>query len=328
MVTCCPVGEEVSMSCMSTALMGARASHIGGIHLHKLFGWQPQKDTIRPYQYAEQAMQKIMRSSTLQHALLTVDVLFIDEAGQLAAELLSVIDIMFRKLRKSVTPFGGVLITGTMDHTQLQPINALPFLLSSHILTCFTMVQLKVSVRAHFDPLFQEFQEICRRNPFDLRTDAVAKERFYYLAQTIFTYVSDWGSDEIKPVMTRIFSRKNSVKDETRLFTDGLIETLKRRDDVPFFICKAVDSHKRGLAEYTPASPASIKSLNNALREPETLVFFPYALYEVTTNDTSNGLYNHSNLALLVDMPDEQTLEVFGSIRVLIAPPGTQHVES
>ena len=36
-----------------------------------------------------------------------------------------------RKLRASPISFGGVLVLGTMDHTQIQPINQLPFLTSS-----------------------------------------------------------------------------------------------------------------------------------------------------------------------------------------------------
>ena len=62
-------------------------------------------------------------------------------------------------------PFGGVLILGTMDHAQLQPINASPFLCSTLILTTFTMVELKSSVRTANDALFHEFQQLTRMNP-------------------------------------------------------------------------------------------------------------------------------------------------------------------
>jgi hypothetical protein len=42
-----------------------------------------------------------------------------------------------------------------MDHTQIQPINQLPFLTSSMVLTCFQAIQLQHSVRAHGDIEFQ-----------------------------------------------------------------------------------------------------------------------------------------------------------------------------
>ena len=86
--------------------------------------------------------------------LLTVDVLVIDECGMLSAEQLCALDLMLRKLRQVSTPFGGVLIFGTMDHAQFRAINGLPFLLSTHILTSFTLVGLRHSVRAAGDFAF------------------------------------------------------------------------------------------------------------------------------------------------------------------------------
>ena len=44
--------------------------------------------------------------------------------------------------------FGGVLILGTMDHTQIQPINQLPFLTSTLVLARFYAIELQHSVRA------------------------------------------------------------------------------------------------------------------------------------------------------------------------------------
>ena len=129
--------------------MAPRALQIGGIHYHRLFCLTVNNNPgpIHPYREAELALQKLRNKPTYMHALLTMDIMFLDEAGQTSAEQLAVFDIILRKLRKSSAPFGGVLLIGTMDHTQLQPIGSLPFLLSTSVLTCFTMVQLKESVR-------------------------------------------------------------------------------------------------------------------------------------------------------------------------------------
>ena len=137
------------LRCLSTSLMGPRALQIGGIHYHRLFclNVNNMPGSIHPYREAELALQKLRKKPTYMHALLTMDVMFLDEAGQTSAEQLAVFDIILRKLRKSSAPFGGVLLLGTMDHTQLQPIASLPFLLSTSVLTCFTMVQLRESVR-------------------------------------------------------------------------------------------------------------------------------------------------------------------------------------
>ena len=81
--------------------------------------------------------------------LTTLDVLFIDEIGQLSAEILSTIEIILRRIRNNSNTFvGGVIIISTLDHTQLKPITGRPFLLSSHIITNFKMAKLETSVRA------------------------------------------------------------------------------------------------------------------------------------------------------------------------------------
>lgn len=84
-----------------------------------------------------------------------MDVLLLDEIGQLSAQQFALIDIILRHARNSCLPFGGVLIIGTFDHAQLGCINGLPFLLSSHILTDFTLIKLEHSVRAAKDRALQ-----------------------------------------------------------------------------------------------------------------------------------------------------------------------------
>ena len=88
----------------------------------------------------------------LLHLLLTMDMLLLDECGQLSAQQFALIDIILRHTRDSTLPFGGVLIFGTFDHHQLGAIEGLHFLLSSHILTDF---KLEHSVRASGDKILQ-----------------------------------------------------------------------------------------------------------------------------------------------------------------------------
>ena len=135
------------LSVMSTALMGLRAQALGGTHLHELFKL-PASDASRmnPPQAANASLEKIRKKTNLLHAILTVDVLFLDEAGQVSSEQLTLVDVILRKARSSQIPFGGVLLVCTMDPWQLQPINALPFLCSSLVLTSFVMIEMKHSV--------------------------------------------------------------------------------------------------------------------------------------------------------------------------------------
>lgn len=53
-----------------------------------------------------------MKNPKLLNPLLTIDVLFLDEAGQVSAELLATIDIILRTVRNSSTLYGGIYIMG------------------------------------------------------------------------------------------------------------------------------------------------------------------------------------------------------------------------
>ena len=315
------------LRCMSTTLMGARANAIGGIHLHKFLFLPTQGNCSHPYRCAQQAIDKITRNKLFHHVLLTVDVIFLDEAGQVSAEQLAIIDIILRKLRNSRMPFGGVLILGTMDHTQIQPINALPFLLSSLILTSLTMVELKESVRAADDPLFREFQNLTRENPYILLSSPEKKARFEWLVANIFTFVQDFNDPRITAQMARMFARKSKVKSSTALYTESLLSSLEASNDTQFHIRNSVDHQVRSgtAGDYTSASASTVKSLNNHLKEPQKLIFYEWGLYECTTN--KSGQYNQSNLALLVDLPSQEVLDTFSPFPIWIAPPGTQYID-
>ena len=137
------------LNVVSMALTALRAQALGGTHLHEFFKL-PTSDTARmaPHTAANAALEKIRRKPELLHALLTVDVIFLDEAGQVSSEQLATIDTILRKGRNSQIPFAGVMFVCTMDPYQLGPINAKPFLCSSPMITNFVMVELKHSVRA------------------------------------------------------------------------------------------------------------------------------------------------------------------------------------
>ena len=132
--------------------MGVKAIFFGGIHLHKLFCLPNSNNNMSVFQSARYGIQQIQISTTKYHAILTIDVLFIDEMGQVSAQQMAIIEIILRYFRDSQIPFGGVLIIGTMGPTQIQPINQLPFLTSTMVLTCFKAIELNHSVRSHGDP--------------------------------------------------------------------------------------------------------------------------------------------------------------------------------
>jgi DNA replication protein DnaC len=114
------------MKIISTSILGICAPDLGGIHLHSLFCWTPQKHESTPYKTALSALQRSLRKPIQHHILLALDALFIDEVGTLSNKQLAVLDIMFRKYCNSPLPFGGVLILGSLDPRQIGVIKAMP----------------------------------------------------------------------------------------------------------------------------------------------------------------------------------------------------------
>lgn len=158
-----------------------------------------------PCKAAEIALEKVTSVTKLSHVLLTLDVMFLDEAEQVSSDFLITIDIILRKGRCSQIPFSGVMIIGTINPCQLQPTNALPFLASSFMLTYVVMVGLKHSVRAHSHPEFKRLQDITRMDPYELRASQELRDEFFKLAKKLLVFVSSWNDKIIGPNMMRAF---------------------------------------------------------------------------------------------------------------------------
>ena len=71
------------LNIISSAPMGVCANALGGIHLHEFFKL-PTRDnvSILPYHSAQLALEKIMRKTSLLHALLTLDVIFLTKLAK------------------------------------------------------------------------------------------------------------------------------------------------------------------------------------------------------------------------------------------------------
>jgi DNA replication protein DnaC len=124
--------------CCVAALMAERLLVLGGIYLHKLFEI-PVHESATPHRMAELALLRLYKNPLALYILQTIDVLFVDELGQLPAQLMSVLDIILRRIRNSNQYMGGVLLISTMDPQQLRPMNGLPAMLSPFIITCFKL---------------------------------------------------------------------------------------------------------------------------------------------------------------------------------------------
>ena len=77
--------------------------------------------------------------------------------------------------------------------------------------------------------------------------------------------------------------------------------------------------------DWDAATPYVQRQLNNEAREPQNLVLYKLGLYECTYNKP--GVFNQSQLAVLEEVPSQSEANEFQPLKVLVAPPGTKHLD-
>ena len=309
-----------------TSIMGVRATNLGGEHMHRLFGLST-KNMANASRMAELAIDKLNRKSQLcyLHTLLTVDVLLFDEFGQASAQQVKTLDILFRKVRNSNIPFGGILIIATVDPAQFGPINGLPLFLSSHILTDFVIVGLYSSVRAQGDALFCELQNISRMKPSLLIGNGGIETRFKYLLRTCLTFVKTW--DEVAPDVQRMYAKCKPAQEASIEYVNSCqhqfdINGTAYRMSISEDYQKPVGSR----AEMKKATSIKlIHRINSKVKEPPKMIMFRWAQYEATVNGVG---YGQSQLLVMSDLPSEATIFGKHPIELLAAPSGITHLNT
>lgn len=310
-----------------TSITGVNAARNGGIHWHSLFCVDPNQNNAPPSRQAELAIMKIERNELLVYKIRTMDILYFDELYQLSSEQLAVTEMILRKVRKSNQPFGGVLLIANMDHTQGGAINGTPLLLSSFMYTCFQLVELNHSVRAHGDADFIRIQQIARMDPYHLQENQHLITEFRDLISRKFTFKSDWS--DVPPLMMRAFSRRQGTTDALDVLVEQERDYFRRHPTIQHSIAESNDFQRiQGSNEWTNATQQTRAILNTKLREVQTLVFSKGTKFEITMNHTSTGgddpQFFQSQIAVVFDVPSPELIRRRGKIEVLIPPPGAE----
>ena len=193
------------LNCFCTAMLGERANELGGTHIHTLF-CVPVRSGTSSGRLAEIAVMKLSKCIAKLEWLRRIDVLILDEMGQISAELLSVLDIILRCIRKNARYMGGILLFATIDILQLKPIHGRPPLLSSFMITSHVFVRLQESVRAADDVDFQKIQKLTRIFPTDYTDED--KTTFRSLIKNNCTFVDSIDDPEIPKNATFCFGKK------------------------------------------------------------------------------------------------------------------------
>ena len=309
---------------LPTSVMSRRSVFLGSKHLDHMFALPFDKKDMSPYRIAELAIARLQRFPEKINVLRILDVLFLDEIGQLPAEMLSTIDIILRRARNTDIFMGGVIIISTMDHTQLQPINGRPFLLSTHVLTCFKMVKLHTSVRASGDMHFQRLQAIIRMHHSQYIDHPELLDELRVLLHNVPTYVPTWTSPQISTDTYRLYGRRTPANEATQSFVDTIRANIPNEE---LREKAAVDTQRLRLShiEWASASLDTSKKLDRKVKEPSTILFFKGALYEFTYNKDDE--FSQGQMALLYDIPDQQTVAQGRKVKVLAAPTGLHDIQ-
>ena len=150
-----------------------------------------------------------------------------------------------------------------MDHTQLNPIGGRPFLLSSLIITCFTMVKLETPVRCAGDENFVRLQEILRMHHSMYTEDLLNKLRD--LLSTVPIFVDNWDSEEIGMDTYRLYGKKAPAIEATCNFINSIKNTMSNND---YREKRAVDLEKirQSHSDWLTAQPTTSKILSKKVK--------------------------------------------------------------
>ena len=294
-----------------TAAQSARAIVLGGVHLHKTFLFPFHHLTKNVYRSASLTIVQLNKNPLLLAALKRLDILFVDEIGQHAAEVWSIIDIVLRRIRSSHLYLGGVKTFSTMDLFQLPSFDGKPFLLSPYILTSYKICKLVHSVRARHDVKLQRLNELTRKMEY---TNEELDE-FESIIQNECQHVDSWNSEKITPFMIRIFGKKSAVKNAEKEY----INEVKSRFTNSYVTrkCEDLETTQSEHGNWSEATSRTSELLSREIKELEELILYPKAPIEFTYNRP--GYWSQSQLGIVMNVPSQDDLDNWRSIAVYVS---------
>ena len=306
-----------------TSILAERSIALGGIHIHKLLVMKPAHNDHEIYHIADACIRSLNRKPENLNLIQSMDILFIDEIGQVSAQILSVMDIVFRCVRKLDMYMGGIEIICTMDVEQLQAVQGTPFLMNANMIPSFSIIDLKCYVRSQHDSNQCRINEICRKYPID----EADKAEFIKLITDNCVQVKSWTDAKITTNTLRVLGTRKDVKMASNTF----INDLKQKGQTVVYI-RADDSEtaRSSMDNWKKADENTVKFLNhsNRVKEPEILCVYKYAILEFTTNNHTT--WSQGQLAILMQTPKQHDIDINKDLEldVMIAPVGIKCLPS
>ena len=185
------------------------------------------------------------------------------------------------------------------------------------------MVSLKHSISAHVDK-FVKIQSIIQKdyNDFDPYPELI--QRFRCICSNIFKYVDSWYYKIIISQTYRLLSKKHIERETLDIFHNHLVQNYTNNPTSLINIV-AIDLQKLTIS-YDPrlSGLETSKIIDIKCKENNTLLFEVGLVYMYTYSDS---LKVDPQKCILLDLPDQETMNNFGPIKILLAPPGWKEVQ-
>ena len=117
---------------------------------------------------------------------------------------------------------GGLILITTLDHTQIQHVEGLPFLTPLHIIPCFNMVTLEFSVLSN-EGAFYSVQEISLKTHSVFVEFPQLVEEILTLCSKQLTFVCSWDDPVITASIFRLYIRILTGKYAAKKFS-GIVK--------------------------------------------------------------------------------------------------------
>ena len=260
-----------------TSLAARRAVHVGGEHIHRLFGISVKK--LPASVLANEALLKLENDLKRKYFLQKLQILFVEEVSLIHAELWATMDIMLQCLKESESPFGGILIIANGDCCQLPNVSGTDIFQSTSLIFTFHFHFLHHFVRMH-DEKGQEVLKLLEERPVPQQSI----DRICDLLSENCTFHNSWREVDSRKIM-KVFGKKRAERqalaDHKKMIeSSGRVSAVSEAKDE---MCLD-KSHI-----WRTADIEATKFLNKHSREPENLLLYDKAVLRLTRNLESSS---------------------------------------
>jgi hypothetical protein len=279
---------------------------------------------------AEEACSYLARNPIQLNFLRRLHIIAIEELGMLSSEMVSIIDLILRKVRENNCPFGNTLIIASGDPWQLQPISGRPVWLSPMMMLYFSIAIFKDYVRCAEDPELRQMLEILRK----VEKTTADIESVIEIVKNRCRFVSDW--DEVEDHYFKIMSKRSAVRSTTAAMIQRKKLELDRenviRKDQGISLIESYTSKSLDEVETTPNSWAkgdsrAVRKLNQSVAEPSELFLYEGAILRLTYNNSSQQpSFSQGQLCIIKQIKfKSNNHDDIPEVLAKLYPPGVRH---